>query len=336
LLAQYRAHDSEVVASFAELVLDRSLYPDKFPHEYRVAYVPESKHLVLEYELPPPTIVPIVQEYRYIKSKDLIEQKPLKIAERNEIYQDIVASIALRSLEELFYSDDAHAIELLTFNGYACTVDAATGRDIKPHYISVRVTAERFREIDLERVNKSVCLRNFGAQVSARPYEVQAVKPIVDFNMVDKRFVEQTDVLSNLEARPNLMELTPTEFEQLVANLFAKMGVEAKLTQSHRDGGVDVVGFDNRPAIGGKIVIQAKRYRNVVGVSAVRDLYGTMQHEGAKKGILVTTSHYGPDAWSFAERKPIELIDGAGLLYFLEQYGTPARIVFPQDQSPGV
>ena len=43
--------------------------------------------------------------------------------------------------------------------------------------------------------------------------------------MVDKRFVEQSDVLSDLESRPNLMELNPFEFEHLVANLFAKMGL---------------------------------------------------------------------------------------------------------------
>ena len=62
-----------------------------------------------------------------------------------------------------------------------------------------------------------------------------------------------------------------------------------------------------------KIYIQAKRYKNVVGVAAVRDLYGTMINEGASKGILVTTSHYGPDAYDFAKDKPIELIDGTGI-----------------------
>jgi restriction system protein len=69
--------------------------------------------------------------------------------------------------------------------------------------------------------------------------------------------------------------------------------------------------------LGGKVVIQAKRYRHTVGVSAVRDLYGTMMSEGANKGILVTTSGYGPDAFDFAKDKPIELIDGGGLLYLL-------------------
>ncbi|MCA2218049.1 restriction endonuclease [Jidongwangia harbinensis] len=34
--------------------------------------------------------------------------------------------------------------------------------------------------------------------------------------------------------------------------------------------------------------------RPPVDVSAVRDLFGTLQNEGASKGILVTTSGYGP------------------------------------------
>ena len=87
--------------------------------------------------------------------------------------------------------------------------------------------------------------------------------------------------------------------------------------------------YDSRPVLGGKVVIQAKRYSNTVGVSAVHDLYGTMMNEGANKGILVATSSYGPDAYDFAKDKPIELIDGGGLLYLLEQHGVKARIVFP-------
>ncbi len=68
------------------------------------------------------------------------------------------------------------------------------------------------------------------------------------------------------------------------------------------------------------------RYTNVVGVSAVRDLYGTLVNEGANKGILVTTSDYGPDAYKFASDKPIQLLNGGNLLHLLEQYGYKARI----------
>ena len=84
--------------------------------------------------------------------------------------------------------------------------------------------------------------------------------------------------------------------------------------------------FDPSPIRGGKIVIQAKRYTNVVGVSAVRDLYGTVLNEGAMKGILITTSNYGNDAYKFAQGKPLTLLNGANLLSMLESHGYKARI----------
>ena len=80
------------------------------------------------------------------------------------------------------------------------------------------------------------------------------------------------------------------------------------------------------------MVIQAKRYKNTFGVSAVRDLFGTLQNEGASKGILVTASGYGQASFEFARNKPIELIDGANLLYILAEYAKiEAKIVPPDD-----
>jgi restriction system protein len=150
--------------------------------------------------------------------------------------------------------------------------------------------------------------------------------------MVDPRFVAETDALSQLDQRPNLMDLSFLEFEALIQNLFIKMGLEARQTRPSRDGGVDCVAWDPRPIFGGKVVIQAKRYKNTVGVSSVRDLFGTLQNEGASKGILVTTSGYGQASFDFAKNKPIELIDGSNLLYLLAEHtGIEAKIVPPDD-----
>ena len=44
-----------------------------------------------------------------------------------------------------------------------------------------------------------------------------------------------------------------------------------------------------------------------------------MQNEGASKGILVTTSGYGHTSHDFANGKPLELSDGANLLYLLKE-----------------
>ncbi len=329
---RYFAAEVEAIIAYNTMVLERSQYPEGFPQVIRVAYVPESKELVIEYELPTLDIIPSVAVCKYVKARDAVEEKPRKLTEVRDLYQDIVAATALRTIHEVFEADQGRHLAVVTLNEFVHTVDPTTGRDIRPCLVSVRVTRDRFDELDLNRIDKRLCLRNLGAQVSARPDERVAVKPIIEFDMVDKRFVDGSDVISELESRPNLMDLTPLEFENLIGNLFSKMGLETRQTQLSRDGGVDVVAFDNRAILGGKVVIQAKRYRNTVGVSAVRDLYGTMMNEGANKGILVSTSGYGAAAFNFAADKPIELIDGGGLLYLLDQHaGIQARIIMPEE-----
>jgi restriction system protein len=137
----------------------------------------------------------------------------------------------------------------------------------------------------------------------------------------------------------NLAAIGWEEFEHLIRELFEKEfsagGGEVKVTQASRDGGVDAIAFDPDPIRGGKIVIQAKRYTNTVDVSAVRDLYGTVMAEGATKGILVTTSGFGPDAHRFAKGKPLTLLDGNNLLYLLAKHGTVARIDLAEAKKLG-
>jgi restriction system protein len=211
------------------------------------------------------------------------------------------------------------------------TTDPATGQQIRVCLISVRITSDAFHALNLQQVQPEHCLRSLKASVSRAPAELLPVKPLIELDMVDPRFVTTLDVMSGLDDRPNLMELSPTEFEGLITNLFAAMGLDTRQTRPSRDGGVDCVAFDSRPIFGGKVVIQAKRYKNTVGVSAVRDLFGTVQNEGASKGILVTTSGYGKAAFDFAKGKPLELLDGANLLHLLGEHANiDARIVMPE------
>jgi restriction system protein len=146
----------------------------------------------------------------------------------------------------------------------------------------------------------------------------------------DRRFREGHDVMESVDDTVNVASMDWEEFEHLVREVFSKefgeAGMEVKVTQSSRDLGVDAVAFDPDPLRGGKIIIQAKRYTNTVKVESVRALYGIMQDEGAMKGIIVTTSDYGPDAYKFAQGKPITLINGNNLLAMLEKYGHKAKI----------
>ena len=328
----YLAGEPQAVVHYCSIVLERDLLPDRFPHESRIAMISESRQLVVEREVPGLEAVPTTAAFRFVKSRDAIETTDRPVAQIRSLYAGLVAQMALRTLHALFTADRADAIASIVVNLVVQTIDPSTGRPIRPCLLTVRADKLGFSQIDLSKVEPLACLRALGAQVSSSPHELHPVRPLVDFNMVDHRFIDTPDVLAVLDQRPNLAELTPSEFEGLITNLFSKMGLETRLTQASRDGGVDCVAWDMRPVVGGKVIVQAKRYKHTVGVSAVRDLYGTVMNEGAAKGILVTTSGYGKAAYDFATNKPLELLTGSNLLYLLEEHtGVKAKIDFPEE-----
>jgi restriction system protein len=329
---EFSAGEPTAIINYFTLVLEASSYPEGFPQEAKLAYVPESKQLVVEYDLPPFDAIPEIAAYKYVKAKDEVTTTARPATQRKALYSSVTAQITLRTVHELFEADRTGHLETIVFNGYVDSIDRGTGLPVRTCLVTMRTTRDVFTKINLSMVDPITCLKTLNANVSKSPAELAPVRPVVEFNMVDPRFIQETDVLSTLDTRPNLMELTPSEFESLITNLFEKMGLETRLTQASRDGGVDCVAYDPRPIFGGKVVIQAKRYKHTVGVSAVRDLYGTMQNEGASKGILVTTSGYGKAAFEFAEGKPLELLSGSNLLYLLSEHAQiEAKIEPPEN-----
>jgi len=328
----YKAGQVEALNQYFELVLERDELPDGFPTTVRLAYVKESRQLVVERQLPLVAVVPTVTAYRHVKASDSIVATTRPALQIREIYVSTVSQLALRTLNLLFGADASGAVDSVVLNCFVDTISPETGQRVTPCLLTVRTTRDILVAHDLRKVDPIACLRHLNAEVSPKPHELKAVRPIVNFNMVDPRFVEKPNILGQLDQRPNLAVLTPTEFEGLITNLFEKMGLETRLTQASRDGGVDCVAWDMRPIVGGKVIVQAKRYKHTVGVSAVRDLYGTVLNEGAAKGILVTTSGYGTASFQFAENKPLQLIAGGELLYLLDQHsGVKAKIEFPEE-----
>jgi restriction system protein len=297
----------------------------------QIGYSPESKHLIVDFDLPDIQAVSEQASFKYIKASDRIEPVMRPLPRRRSLYAELINQVVLKVVDTIFRGKSYGLVDCLTVNGMLDTIDPSTGQPVRPCLISVRVTQDTFYSLNLRQVQPEQCLKSLRASVSRSPSELVAVKPIIEISMVDPRFVPTQDVLSALDQRTNLMDLTPGEFEGLITNLFTSMGLDTRQTRASRDGGVDCVAFDSRPVLGGKVVIQAKRYKHTVGVSAVRDLFGTVQNEGASKGILVTTSGYGKASYDFAKGKPLELLDGANLLHMLSEHaGIEAKIVVPE------
>ncbi len=325
-----RDNDRRAVSEYVQAVLDRSPYPARFPAQRTAGYVPESSLLAVEWYLPPVDVVPQYKAFRHIKTRKVVEPVPRPIAEVRQIYQSVIAQVALRTLREIFDSAPEEMISTVVFNGRVHDIDPLTGQKIQPHLITLRATRQQFTPLVLDqpKFNPVECVRRyFFADISPHPDELIPVEPVMPFSMADPRIVDPIDVISDIDKRPNLLELTPKEFEAFIQNLFTKMGFDTKLYQASGDGGIDCVAYDPHPITGGKFIVQAKLYTRTVQPTHVRDLWGTVQHEGATKGIMITTWGYGPDSYKFAGGKPLNLIDGSGLLALCQQYEIPARIL---------
>ena len=326
----YEAFEPDAIIEYCDLVLSSSKYPEYFPQEFDLDYDPVSKTLILDYQLPAPEALPRLKSVKYVVSRDDFEESSTTEAQASKLYDDVLYQVSLRTLHELFEADVIDALEAVNFNGIVTAVDRSTGKAVTSCVLSIRASKAEFTQINLDQVDPKACFKSLKGVGSSKLHGLVPVAPIMQLRKEDARFISSYDVASTLDESVNLAAMGWEDFEHLIRELFEQEfsvnGGEVKVTQASRDGGVDAVAFDPDPIRGGKIVIQAKRYTNTVGVGAVRDLYGTVLNEGATKGILVTTSDYGPDSYAFASGKPLVLLSGANLLHMLQKHGHKARI----------
>jgi HJR/Mrr/RecB family endonuclease len=119
-----------------------------------------------------------------------------------------------------------------------------------------------------------------------------------------------------------LQNLSPLQFEELIARLYERQGFIARQTQASYDQGVDIHAKRTTDAGTDSLVIQCKHYYNgTVPVSAVRDLYGVLRSRPqVGRAVLVTSGHFSKPCYDFAGGKNIQLLPMEELVGLLEKY----------------
>ncbi|MFI9565588.1 restriction endonuclease [Streptomyces rishiriensis] len=332
-----RQDPDSVVEYFSAALYASTAWPEGFPRQVAAAYDPAARQLVLDWELPDYGVVPEAKAVRYLSGADQDKETPRPAGQRRALYREVLAQCMLLVLHELYGADELGALESVALNGFVDGHDPTTGRPGRIFLATVMASRSSFGGLYLAQVEAGSCLADaLRGRLSARPDQLAPVQPVRRPEDVGNRVVAHGG-----DEEPDLFAMDPIAFEELVADLFRAMGMQAVTTQRSNDGGVDVDALDPTPIRGGKIVVQVKRYRNTVPPTAVRDLYGTVQDAGANKGVLVTTSGFGPGSHAFANGKPLELVSGADLVDLLHRHGLRGRLgengrrAAPQPTPPG-
>lgn len=133
------------------------------------------------------------------------------------------------------------------------------------------------------------------------------------------------EVKKYLKKHPQkLYELSPRQFEELVASILKDLGFEVELTQTTRDGGRDIIAHVRNAVSSYLTYIECKRYAadNKVGVGIVREVIGVHHIRKPTKSIIVTTSFFSKDAIKEAQsmESQLDLKDFTNIKEWLQRY----------------
>ena len=153
-------------------MLSNSVYPDAFPVENAHSFDLASRELTLQVNIPEPSTVPSVKEYRYVKAKDEITASPLPAKAQKDRYTAAVHQVAVRTLHEVFEADRAGKIHSIALTVGVNRVAPAT---VQPEYVPLTIVAadrETFGSFDLANVVPAATLDHLGAAVSKSPFNL--------------------------------------------------------------------------------------------------------------------------------------------------------------------
>ena len=330
--------DKQAVEEYLSLALSAVPLPSDFPRRVELAYNSKSEQVIIQAELPERKCVPDKRGFQYQPTKDFIKELPRHPREIGGLYKAVVSQVSLLYIRAALHSTPW--LDSIAFNGHVAAVNSATGEDEYPCLVSAQVARDAFPIDDkLRRVTAEECLeRHLHAIVSRHPYQLEAIEPILDFDLSKFSFIEGLDAVSTLDSRPNLMEMSYTNFEHLVRQIFEAQGAEGWTTTQSNDDGIDAVIANRKALMGGLSVVQAKQYNPArkLGPSHLRELAGAMEEKKAGWGILITTSTFTSGCEQKArEHGRMELIDGNRLVWLIREHLKKEVLIGPPRRRTG-
>ena len=195
----------------------------------------------------------------------------------------------------------------ITYNGWVNYINPATGRETRACIVSIQVTASEFKSINLAAVDPKACFRSLKGVGSSQLHAMAPIAPLIQLNKEDRRFVASADVAETLDAGTNIASIGWEEFEHLIPRNI-RTGVFQQRRRSEGHPGKVAMAALMLSHLTPILFVAARSLSKPSGIrmsSAFplsRDLYGAVTNERAIKGILVTTSSFGPDAYHNSPR----------------------------------
>ena len=110
--------------------------------------------------------------------------------------------------------------------------------------------------------------------------------------------------------------LSGTDFENLLKEIFEKQGYVVSMTKQSHDYGADLVLEKNKHIA----IVQAKCYSKNIGIKAIQEIISAQKHYGADELFVATNRFFSKDAIILASEHNVGLIDRDVLVMLVKKY----------------
>ncbi|PYI56634.1 restriction endonuclease [Paenibacillus flagellatus] len=140
----------------------------------------------------------------------------------------------------------------------------------------------------------------WGKKVIILPFLIIGV--LLSVKIIPEYIKRQKMKKANIEA---IDKMEGFEFEEYLTYIFQLKGYKSERTKASGDFGADIVLQKD----GIKTVVQTKRYKNKVDLSAVQEIVTSMRMYQANFAMVVTNSYFTKPAIELAKANNVELWD---------------------------
>lgn len=138
-----------------------------------------------------------------------------------------------------------------------------------------------------------------------RPYKaIMALNSYLDAEimyMPDDRIIGIEQCISIIESKfiytnegleSYILNLTPREFELLIASLYKHLGYETEVTPATRDGGKDIIAKIKREDGNEIVYVECKLYKTTeLNINVIRSLFGVISYDHVNRGVIFCTGY---------------------------------------------
>ena len=176
--AAYQLRDAGAVEDHCDAVLLTAYCPDVISRNWTVEYLPGSCTLVVDLDLPAASQLELPESWAWSGNTGAMVANCLTREQANSLCDLVAYQLVIRTIRDLFLTDEVDAIERVVCNGRMVVTNPATGVQATYTVLSVGVDKSDAGALNVQSYEVQELFESMGGLAAGLPHELMPVEPL--------------------------------------------------------------------------------------------------------------------------------------------------------------